>query len=152
MRVLLPHLKGEVSHLSSHVFPSCFGLQSGSLLPRIDPPYCSHQVLDRQSLFVGHGPAKGIRNNALRPGRLSELLSHNCAQLYFAALLRLPRQMSKAAKLERVSTVITALGLDKCKNTIIGGHHRPDPVVLPADTYLAALVSGGSLSMPLGAS
>jgi hypothetical protein len=60
--------------------------------------------------------------------------------------------MSKAAKLERVSTVITALGLDKCKNTIIGGHHRPDPVVLPADTYLAALVSGGSLSMPLGAS
>ena len=41
-------------------------------------------------------------------------------QLYFAALLRLPRQMSKAAKLERVATVITALGLDKCKNTIIG--------------------------------
>lgn len=45
------------------------------------------------------------------------------AQLYFAALLRLPRQMTKAAKLERVSTVITALGLDKCKNTIIGALH-----------------------------
>jgi ABC-type multidrug transport system ATPase subunit len=44
--------------------------------------------------------------------------------LYFAALLRLPRQMSKAAKLERVSTVITALGLDKCKNTIIGSYFR----------------------------
>ena len=41
-------------------------------------------------------------------------------QLYFAALLRLPRTMDKEAKVARVNTVISALGLDKCRNTIIG--------------------------------
>ena len=40
--------------------------------------------------------------------------------LYYAALLRLPRTMSKEAKLDRVNTVILALGLEKCSNTIIG--------------------------------
>ena len=45
---------------------------------------------------------------------------HRHLQLYFAALLRLPRTMSKEEKLVRVDAVITALGLDKCKNTIIG--------------------------------
>lgn len=44
------------------------------------------------------------------------------SQLYFAALLRLPRTMSMPDKLLRVNTVISALGLDKCKNTIIGTH------------------------------
>ena len=43
-------------------------------------------------------------------------------QLYFAALLRLPRTMSKEEKLLRVDAVITALGLEKCRNTIIGAH------------------------------
>ena len=32
--------------------------------------------------------------------------------------------MTKAAKRERVNTVITALGLDSCKNTIVGGFFR----------------------------
>ncbi len=40
--------------------------------------------------------------------------------LYYAAMLRLPRTMSKAHKMERVSTVIKALGIEKCKDTIIG--------------------------------
>ena len=45
-------------------------------------------------------------------------------QLWYAAQLRLPRHMNKAQKRERVSTVITALGLDSCKDTIIGGFFR----------------------------
>ena len=32
--------------------------------------------------------------------------------------------MSKAQKKERVNTVITALGLDSCKDTIVGGFFR----------------------------
>jgi ABC-type multidrug transport system ATPase subunit len=40
--------------------------------------------------------------------------------LYYAAMLRLPREMTKAQKQERVAKVITALGLKKCQNTIIG--------------------------------
>ena len=40
--------------------------------------------------------------------------------LYYAAMLRLPRTMIKEQKMERVSTVIKALGIDKCKDTIIG--------------------------------
>ncbi len=47
-----------------------------------------------------------------------------CAQLWYAAQLRLPRHMTKAQKRERVSTVITALGLDACKDTIVGGFFR----------------------------
>jgi hypothetical protein len=41
--------------------------------------------------------------------------------LFYAAQLRLPRHMTLAQKKERVNTVITALGLDSCKDTIIGG-------------------------------
>lgn len=44
--------------------------------------------------------------------------------LHFAAALRLPRTMSPAAKRARVDEVITALGLDKCRDTIIGGFFR----------------------------
>lgn len=44
--------------------------------------------------------------------------------LFYAAQLRLPRTMSKADKRIRVETVITSLGLDSCKDTIIGGFFR----------------------------
>ena len=44
--------------------------------------------------------------------------------LYYAAMLRLPRHMSEEAKIERVNTVITALGIESCKDTIIGGFFR----------------------------
>eukprot|EP00210_Caulerpa_lentillifera_P007371 g7045.t1 len=44
--------------------------------------------------------------------------------LYYAALLKLPKSMSQSEKLERVEAVISALGLDKCRDTIIGGPFR----------------------------
>ena len=40
--------------------------------------------------------------------------------LYFAAMLRLPRNMSTDDKKQRVAKVIAALGLNRCKDTIIG--------------------------------
>ncbi len=40
--------------------------------------------------------------------------------LYYAAMLRLPHTMTKEQKMERVSVVIKALGIEKCKDTIIG--------------------------------
>jgi len=44
--------------------------------------------------------------------------------LYFAAMLRLPEKMPKARKIQRVETIIFNLGLDRCKDTIIGGYLR----------------------------
>lgn len=41
--------------------------------------------------------------------------------LVYAALLRLPREFTKQEKIQRAEDVITELGLEKCKNTIIGG-------------------------------
>lgn len=38
--------------------------------------------------------------------------------LYYAAMLRLPQEMPRQSKLDRVDTVIKALGLVKCQNTI----------------------------------
>ena len=43
--------------------------------------------------------------------------------LYYAAMLRLPQHMDHDAKTGRVDTVITALGLSSCKDTIIGQTH-----------------------------
>ena len=40
--------------------------------------------------------------------------------LWYAAQLRLPRNMTMTQKKERVHTVIKALGLDSCSGTIIG--------------------------------
>ena len=46
--------------------------------------------------------------------------------LYYAAMLRLPQHMDHSAKTERVDTVIAALGLMSCKDTIIGKQpHSP---------------------------
>jgi ABC-type glutathione transport system ATPase component len=44
--------------------------------------------------------------------------------LLYAAKLRLPSSMSKAEKKQRVDTVIQALGLSTCRDTIIGGFFR----------------------------
>ena len=41
--------------------------------------------------------------------------------LLYTARLRMPRAMSRQAKKDRVDAVIRKLGLDRCKNTIIGG-------------------------------
>jgi ABC-type multidrug transport system ATPase subunit len=40
--------------------------------------------------------------------------------LWYAAQLRLPRTMSQAAKRDRVNVVLAALGLNRCRDTIIG--------------------------------
>jgi ABC-type multidrug transport system ATPase subunit len=40
--------------------------------------------------------------------------------LYYAAMLRLPKDMAKEEKTKRVDSVMQALGLQKCANTIIG--------------------------------
>lgn len=44
--------------------------------------------------------------------------------LSYAAALRLPRSMGKEQRAERVQSVISALGLNKCVDTIIGGFFR----------------------------
>jgi ABC-type glutathione transport system ATPase component len=44
--------------------------------------------------------------------------------LYYAAMLRLPRHMPHADKLRRIDLAITALGLQSCRDTIIGGFFR----------------------------
>ncbi|KAI7845331.1 hypothetical protein COHA_001172 [Chlorella ohadii] len=44
--------------------------------------------------------------------------------LLFAAMLRLPKYKSKAEKVARVEAVIKALGLTRCRDTIIGDHLR----------------------------
>lgn len=41
--------------------------------------------------------------------------------LYFAAMLRLPRSWARADKLARVEMVISGLGIERCRDTIIGG-------------------------------
>lgn len=41
--------------------------------------------------------------------------------LYYAAMLRLPKSVSKQDKIKRVELVIEALGLQKCQDTVIGG-------------------------------
>ncbi|CAI5478254.1 unnamed protein product [Closterium sp. Yama58-4] len=41
--------------------------------------------------------------------------------LMYAAVLRLPKELSWAEKVERADENITLMGLDKCRNTIIGG-------------------------------
>lgn len=51
--------------------------------------------------------------------------------LYYAAMLRLPQHMDHTAKTTRVDTVITALGLSSCKNTIIGNAPPQAPPTLP---------------------
>ena len=44
--------------------------------------------------------------------------------LYYAAMLRLPCSMSTEDKMARIDTVISALGLGACQDTIIGGFFR----------------------------
>lgn len=41
--------------------------------------------------------------------------------LMYAAILRLPRNLSRAEKIKRADDTIIDLGLERCKNTIIGG-------------------------------
>jgi len=52
--------------------------------------------------------------------------------LYYAALLRLPKFMTKEEKLGRVEAVISSLGLEKCRDTLIGEPTSPSDLCGPA--------------------
>ena len=72
--------------------------------------------------FNGHSMSKAIRRSI---GYVSQddLLYENLTvyeTLYYAALLRLPKTMTREQKLGRVEAVIEALGLEKCRDTLIG--------------------------------
>ena len=72
--------------------------------------------------FNGHSMSKAIRRSI---GYVSQddLLYENLTvyeTLYYAALLRLPKTMTREQKLSRVEAVIQALGLEKCRDTLIG--------------------------------
>lgn len=41
--------------------------------------------------------------------------------LIYTALLRLPRQLNKAEKVEQVEMVVAELGLQRCRNNVVGG-------------------------------
>lgn len=76
--------------------------------------------------FNGHEMSKSIRRSI---GYVSQDdLLYECLTvyetLYYAALLRLPKFMTKEEKLGRVEAVISALGLNKCRDTLIGGGFR----------------------------
>eukprot|EP00193_Tetraselmis_chui_P015613 CAMPEP_0177781214 /NCGR_PEP_ID=MMETSP0491_2-20121128/17710_1 /TAXON_ID=63592 /ORGANISM="Tetraselmis chuii, Strain PLY429" /LENGTH=721 /DNA_ID=CAMNT_0019301223 /DNA_START=294 /DNA_END=2459 /DNA_ORIENTATION=+ len=77
-------------------------------------------------LFNGHKPGKSMKRKmgfVLQDDLLYPDLTV-FETLYYAAQLRLPKSMSKEEKSERVAKVITALGIDKCQDTIIGGFMR----------------------------
>ncbi|KAL4427647.1 hypothetical protein ABPG75_001736 [Micractinium tetrahymenae] len=79
-----------------------------------------------QVLFNGHKLTKRIKRQigfVLQDDLLYATLSVH-ETLFFAAMLRLPKHKTKAEKLERVDSVIKALGLEKCRDTIIGDHLR----------------------------
>lgn len=53
--------------------------------------------------------------------------------LYYTAMLRLPRFMSKREKVSWVDAIIDTLGLERCRDRLIGGssplsHSRPDNI------------------------
>ena len=79
-----------------------------------------------EGLFPSCAPAKldsGVRSNAC--GVQDDLLYETLTvyeTLYYAAMLRLPSTMSAEQKVERVDHVIHTLGLNKCRDTIVGRH------------------------------
>ena len=77
-------------------------------------------------LFNGEPLTKGAKRQlgfVLQDDLLYESLTVH-ETLYFAAMLRLPKTMTPAQKRDRVDSVISALGLSKCRDTIIGGFFR----------------------------
>ncbi len=55
--------------------------------------------------------------------------------LYYAAMLRLPSTMTTEQKMDRVNHVIHTLGLDKCKDTIVGRHQPHSSLYLVVLLY-----------------
>eukprot|EP00884_Botryococcus_braunii_P016367 jgi/Botrbrau1/3413/Bobra.0337s0046.1 len=85
-----------------------------------------HMRRNGEVLFNGHSLNKRMKRQigyVMQDDLLYESLTV-WEVLYYAAMLRLPRNMSIQEKKDRVLTVIKALGIMSCKDTIIGGFFR----------------------------
>ncbi|CAI5968276.1 unnamed protein product, partial [Closterium sp. NIES-64] len=69
------------------------------------------------------GPSGGGKTTLGFVPQVDEFYAHLTVRetLMYAAVLRLPKELSWAEKVERADENITLMGLDKCRNTIIGG-------------------------------
>ncbi|EIE25035.1 P-loop containing nucleoside triphosphate hydrolase protein [Coccomyxa subellipsoidea C-169] len=97
-----------------------------SLLSIIGDRAQSHMKREGTITFNGEPATKGLKRHigfVMQDDLLYESLTV-WEVLYYAAMLRLPRTMSHEAKKERVATVIRALGIWTCRDTIIGGFFR----------------------------
>lgn len=74
-------------------------------------------------LFNGHSFGKSMKRKTGFVTQDDVLYPHLTVKetLLYAALLKLPRGMTKQHKKEHVDAIIAELGLSRCKNTIIGG-------------------------------
>ena len=82
----------------------------------------SHMRQEGRVVFNGGPLTKRLRRSigfVLQDDLLYENLTVY-ETLYYAAMLRLPREMPDADKVARVNAVIAALGIESCRNTIIG--------------------------------
>ncbi len=76
------------------------------------------------ALFCKMLSVSNVRHVGMQDDLLYETLTVY-ETLYYAAMLRLPASMTTAQKCERVENVILSLGLDKCRDTIVGAPHPP---------------------------
>ena len=84
-----------------------------------------HLLLERRGVeeALGQSFLKPLNIDCCSPSAQDDLLYETLTvyeTLYYAAMLRLPSTMSVAQKCERVENVIVSLGLDKCRDTIVG--------------------------------
>ena len=97
-----------------------------SLLSILSGRLGMYSKVDGKVLFNGRQLTKQVKRRigyVMQDDMLFESLTVY-ETLYYAAMLRLPRAMSGAQKRARVEDVIRALGLDKCRGTIVGGFFR----------------------------
>lgn len=74
-------------------------------------------------LFNGQNFSKSMKRRTGFVTQDDVLYAHLTVRetLTYAALLRLPKTLSKSQKVEQAESVIVELGLTRCRNTIIGG-------------------------------
>ena len=101
----------------------------------------SHMRQEGRVVFNGRPLTKRLRRSigfVLQDDLLYENLTVY-ETLYYAAMLRLPREMPDADKVARVNAVIAALGIESCRNTIIGA--RRSCMLTHHLWYLCAYIS-----------
>lgn len=95
---------------------------------RNDALECRSVTTEGRATFNGNEMNKSIRRSIGYVAQ-DDLLYTNLTvyeTLYYAALLRLPKFMTRAEKIGRVEAVVYALGLEKCRNTLIGKNNPFD--------------------------